>query len=965
MTVQIYTERGKPHSIELSDSIDEAALAEAEQRIKRAATIKANTVDLSNLGLTQLPDSLFKLSYIKTLIISKNKLTFLPESLGQLTELESIYAFSNHLVSLPESIGQLKQLEILCISDNELTDLPESLLELTSLKDISLAANEALNLPAELVHHNSGMKIYITDPRTTPYEILNYYFRTRRGRKPLNEAKLILVGRGGVGKTCIIKQLIDGTFNEKEPETPGIEIHSWPVTLSDGDLVRLHVWDFGGQEILHATHQFFLTERTIYLLVLSGREGNPTQDAEYWLQLIRSFGNKSKVIIVLNKSILHPFDVNRGLLFEKYPSLIADFVKTDCNEETGLLDLNKMILQLAEQMEHRKAAFPADWFDIKERLSSMEENFITWDQYQAICRGSGELGAEAQRSLASFLHILGIALNYREDPRLRDTHVLNPRWVTEGIYTLLRAAQNTKYEGVIEKADLENVLDLIQYPKDQHDFMLRLMEKFQLCFELIKDSGRYLVPELLGENQPDLKTFLDEPGLDFRYQYEILPEGLLPRFIVQTHRYSESRPQWRWRTGVVLELENCIAIVRADPSERRVDIHITGLEPLRRSALAIIRGKFSEQHSDLKGLTVDERVPIPGEYGVTVSYHHLRELEEDGEIEYRPEGMRRKISVTDLLNGVEDVSERNQNHLEIIQSEKTTDQNSYITIGIITALPKEFIAMKTAMIDCFEHNIPGQGAGRRYVLGKLPSLHGGDHCIALALADMGNNIASSRASLLLEHFSSVETIIMVGIAGGVPSPNSVEDHVRLGDIVISNKKGVVQYDLVKLSEIRTCNIAPNAKLLEGIRLLEAGELEQKRPWDKYIDDILTILKQRRPSQTRDRLFDTKDPEVQLYHPKDPKRLRNIPRVFLGPIASANELLKDPIKRDSLRNQFGVKAVEMEGSGVADATWLHERGYLVIRGICDYCDSHKSNDWQDYAAAVAAGYTKALIESLFI
>ena len=68
-------------------------------------------------------------------------------------------------------------------------------------------------------------------------------------------------------------------FDPKRKETPGIEIHTWPLKHG-GETVRLHVWDFGGQEILHATHQFFLTERTLYLLVLTGREGKATEDAE-------------------------------------------------------------------------------------------------------------------------------------------------------------------------------------------------------------------------------------------------------------------------------------------------------------------------------------------------------------------------------------------------------------------------------------------------------------------------------------------------------------------------------------------------------------------------------------------------------------------------------------------------------------------------------------------------------------
>ena len=65
--------------------------------------------------------------------------------------------------------------------------------------------------------------------------------------------------------------------------------------------MRVHVWDFGGQEIMHATHQFFLTERSLYLVVLSGREGNEDADAEYWLKLVESFGGESPVFVVLNK----------------------------------------------------------------------------------------------------------------------------------------------------------------------------------------------------------------------------------------------------------------------------------------------------------------------------------------------------------------------------------------------------------------------------------------------------------------------------------------------------------------------------------------------------------------------------------------------------------------------------------------------------------------------------------------
>jgi nucleoside phosphorylase len=270
--------------------------------------------------------------------------------------------------------------------------------------------------------------------------------------------------------------------------------------------------------------------------------------------------------------------------------------------------------------------------------------------------------------------------------------------------------------------------------------------------------------------------------------------------------------------------------------------------------------------------------------------------------------------------------------------------------------------MKATFEACQDDHVPGSGAGRRYVLGTIASLRGGEHRVALALAGMGNNMAAARATLLRQHYRAAEAIIMVGIAGAVPAPHKSDAHVRLGDIVISDKRGVVQYDMVKLEEICACRVPPSATLLEAVQFLQVGELEGRRPWEDHIEGILRQLQQARP-RARDMLHASEDPTQPVKHPRDPRRREGVPRVFLGPVASANELLKNPVKRDALRDRFGVKAVEMEGSGIADATWNHSIGYLVVRGTCDYCDSHKNDDWREYAAAVAAGYTKALIESI--
>lgn len=472
------------------------------------------SLDLADNRLSRLPEWLGHLKQLQSLNASYNELSTLPEPLTELRKLTSLDLSYNELDSLPEWLGELKQLHTVNVSFNKLTALPSSLGGLAnSLKALYLHGNLGLRLPPEILGADAKATSSDADaPPPAPSSILEYYFRiVRSGRKPLNEAKLILVGRGGVGKTCLIKRLVHGTFDEHEPETPGIERQPWQIVLTEGDPVRLHVWDFGGQEILHGTHQFFLTERTVYLLVLSGREGLATQDAEYWLQLIRSFGGDSPVVVGLNKSYGHPFDVNRELLREKYKNIL-EFVETDCRyasdgtianegrEALGIEKIHQLIIKATMSLEHLKFDFPAQWFQIKERLAGMEERFITWDRYQEICAGLGEAAPQAQRELARFLHILGIALNYRDDPRLHSTNVLNPRWVADGIYTILRTGQKERSErkGVLDIADLARVLDSEEYPENCHEFLLALMENFQLCFRLPGGGKAISCPRTVG-----------------------------------------------------------------------------------------------------------------------------------------------------------------------------------------------------------------------------------------------------------------------------------------------------------------------------------------------------------------------------------------------------------------------------------------------------------------------------------
>lgn len=296
---------------------------------------------------------------------------------------------------------------------------------------------------------------------------------------------------------------------------------------------------------------------------------------------------------------------------------------------------------------------------------------------------------------------------------------------------------------------------------------------------------------------------------------------------------------------------------------------------------------------------------------------------------------------------------------------KSTVPWNPVTTAIISALPKEYAAMLSMLENCRE--LPGQDSRSfsQYVLGDIPTQGGGAHTVVLGLLPaMGNDSAASRAQLLLERFPEVRSIIMVGIAGGAPHPREPDEHVRLGDIVISNQQGIIQYDYVKEilleSQIDNPPRPLSEELLYAVHRLEAEELLYKRPWMTNIQLAHTLRGVARPPEDTDKLAATPPEDGFVAHPRDPNRIPGEPRVFSGPIGSANSLLRNPQKRDSIRDKFGTKAFEMEGSGIADAAWSQNIGYLVIRGICDYCDGNKNNTWQIYSSVVAAAYTRALV-----
>jgi internalin A len=654
--------------------------------------------DLTRLALwgnklTSLPREIGDLVNLQELYLAQNQLTLLPETIGRLRALRVLTLDGNQLTTVPETIGQLHELRIFLLSDNKLTFLPDSLMQASPLEQLYLHGNSELGLPIELLGPTRDEVQKGATP-AKPGDILEYYARTRSSSRPLNEAKLILLGFGGVGKTSLVNRLVRNMFNPQEEKTGGIDITEWPMPLRQDEQVRLHIWDFGGQEIMHATHQFFLTQRSLYILVLSGREGHEDADAEYWLSLINSFAADSPVVVVLNKIHVQHFALNRRALQRNFPN-VRDFIETDCAEPaTGINVLETAIRQETDRLPHLRDAFPTTWFQIKDRLAGMDENYITFEHYQQICCAFQETDPQAQESLAFYLHSLGIALNYKDDARLRDMNVLNPRWVTEGVYRIINNEKLAQQGGELCLSDLGAILDPTDYPRDRHEFLLELMRKFELCFRFPESDERYLVPDLLAKEPPaEVDTFTPETSLNFEYHYPVLLEGLLPRFIVRTYVLSQDWP--RWRHGVILNFEGNRALVAADRVQKRVRINIAGPPAGRKELLAVIRSDFAHIHREYT-FEPQAMVPVPRRPEVLVPYAELlvfrrkgiesfhkvvgedvivvsvKELLEGvdlgGEPEIEPDGPSRRLKVFySYSHADEDLRDKLATHLKILE----------------------------------------------------------------------------------------------------------------------------------------------------------------------------------------------------------------------------------------------------------------------------------------------------------
>ena len=441
-------------------------------------------------------------------------------------------------------------------------------------------------------------------------KVAYYLEELEKGATHLNEARIIILGEKGSGKTSIARKLINpkAEMPKASESTAGVDTMLWKL---EEENINVRIWDFAGHTITHAVHQFFLSERCLYLLVYDGRRED-RNILEYWLDYMKNFGGDSKAIILVNKRDQHSVNIRINELKEKYPiEKVFTFSIKDDNKK-----LEEFRIHLANYIKNnpawKKQEIPESYYLVKEEIETLFINsekgtcveFITKEKYNDI---TAKHYIDNPDELLNDLHVLGVSLWYKDIERF-NTLILNPEWISNGIYQILNwANQKNQYSLSLFDFSLVFSENSVRYPIDKHEFLFDLMVQYELAFRT--DNGKSLIiPHLLKEDRPkELPEFPVGESLMLRYKADQpLPPNTISRFIVRhKNEIAKKNDNYSlWRYGVVLEDDKgSIALVRE--KNRAISVAVKGMDKtnfidLLRETLNDIFNSYQSDKPDLQ-----------------------------------------------------------------------------------------------------------------------------------------------------------------------------------------------------------------------------------------------------------------------------------------------------------------------------------------------------------------------------
>ncbi|MGI2046462.1 COR domain-containing protein [Shewanella oncorhynchi] len=690
-------------------------------------------LNVSGNNIKILPDSITKLISLKDLRANGNRIRLIPKNIGELRELKSIHLAGNYISEIPDSIALLQELKVIFLDGNDISEINSHIAKLHNLVSLSLSNNNIKIIPTfiselKAIEHlflnenlitevpswitklkkpliwksnrsdpgsNDGINLYGNPIETPPIEIMSEghaavvnYFESFTNQRPeeivrLYEGKLLIVGEGDVGKTYLTNRLIYEKIPSGET-TRGIDIHEWVINTKNIKNFRVNLWDFAGQAICHATHQFFLTSRSLYLFIWEARSDQDIVNFDYWLNIIKLLSNGSPVLVVMNKSDVRFKSIDQAAIQKEFPNVIG-FHDISAKTGAGVAELRERIYAQMEALPMIGKKLIKKWVDIRKKLESMQEsNYISYVDYVNICKNYS-LTKDQADNLARYYHDLGVILHFNENKILDKIVILNPEWATDAVYTVVDNNKIQEENGVLNFHQLETIW--CDYEPSTHIFLIELMKKFEICFEL-KNNKDFIIPELLHPTRLNFKWDYFN-NICFVYKYSFMPAGIITRFTVRQHEIIYNSIYWR--NGVCIEWDNARALVVSDPFSKTISININGEN--KKELLAIIRKDIQSIHQSLNNPKHDEMIPCicddckKDSSGSFHLYSKIQKLQNNRKRTIQCDSGN-DIKISDLLgeygineNNSEGTSVYNVNNGIIISDNSRTDYNNITTHG--------------------------------------------------------------------------------------------------------------------------------------------------------------------------------------------------------------------------------------------------------------------------------------------
>ena len=613
---------------------------ELRELLADAKRLRWKALDLSHCGLNSLPDELWELEDLRVLVLGnvyttragdRNTFATVPLGIGQLTNLQSLDLHNTPIRELPDSIGQLTNLQSLDLSYTQIRALPDSIGQLKNLKKLNLAGCHLQEIPYSIV--KLGLP-FVTNiefaencinlSRVTldegdislfeqPRDVIEAYYKGKQSQ--IRECKVIFLGDGAVGKTSLIERIVHDTFNPDAMPTEGIDVikwfmsvqtTQWETTVDDAPFT-VRFLDFGGQEIMHSAHRCFLTGHTVYVVVCASRDDTEIDSiAARWLESVRDFAPGCPVILALNKADLNPnVSVNERDLQARNPAL-KGVLKTSAKAKKAdsKFGVNRLITAIQNEIPDAVSAYRmnADMLEVKQELEDMGDPYISSKRYQEICASHHITDSDLQYNLLGYFRDLGVAYYYESesvDTRLESVRVLNPEWLTNGIYRLIL---RTEESGFLRHKEIKKTLrasyagDIhqeITYTPEETEYILHVMRYFEISLSIRDRQGREkgveMIPLKLPKTQPQVQedgggaSFADEfpkaDALHLRWEGTYLPNNLIHRLLIR--KFPELDTRRVWRTGGRFHQRGGDCEAMAEMDDNALDVYVIGEQDRR------------------------------------------------------------------------------------------------------------------------------------------------------------------------------------------------------------------------------------------------------------------------------------------------------------------------------------------------------------------------------------------------